>query len=204
MKISITELADLFNITKRTIRYYEEIGLIEKAVRLKGKRYFNENETVYKMNEICFLKSLNFKLEDIEATLKNPLYIKPLLLNIRLELVRIEISRLNSEATQIASQLKHYTWEPLEITNNDILKKMKENCYKLSYIEKSMSENKDITMEDSIKIVEFYKKWHEKAGINLSDDHIKIIAYNPNIILKEELKNIFQAYCQAIDSGMQK
>ncbi|EGO7558152.1 MerR family DNA-binding transcriptional regulator, partial [Enterococcus faecalis] len=33
--ISITELAKLFKTTVRTIRYYEEIGLIEQGTRIK-------------------------------------------------------------------------------------------------------------------------------------------------------------------------
>lgn len=196
--ISITELAKLFHTTIRTIRYYEELGLIEKATRIKGRRYFTKKEVIRKMNEIRFLKSLDFKLADIGVTLKNPLYIRPLLMNIRLELIQIEINKLGNEYARLVIQLQHYGWKQIEITDNDILKKMKENYYELLCIEKDMSEKEHITTEDSKKFVEYYKTWHEKVGVKLFDEHIKTIAFNPNIILKENLKKIFQMYFKKI------
>lgn len=52
--ISITELAELYGVSIRTIRYYEEMGLINKSVRIKGKRYFTKSLVLDRMNEIIF------------------------------------------------------------------------------------------------------------------------------------------------------
>ncbi|MFS0953677.1 MerR family transcriptional regulator [Enterococcus durans] len=202
--ISITELAKLFHTTIRTIRYYEEIGLIDKAIRIKGRRYFNKEETVYKMNEIQFLKSLNFKLADIELIIKNSLYIKPLLMNVRLEFIQMEISRLTDEAIRLENQLRYYGWKPVEINDDNILKKMKKNYYELSCLEKNLSKKEQVTLIDSKMFIQFYKLWHERVGIKLSDDHIRIIAFNPNIILNKHVKKLFQTYCETTEKNVEK
>lgn len=194
--ISITELAKLFSTTIRTIRYYEEIGLIEEATRIKGMRYFNENEVIHKMNNIIFLKSLHFPLKDIKMTLENSLFVKPLLLNIRLGFVQIEIKQLIDEINQILMQLQYYNWKPLEIAENNIFNKLNEGYSELSYKEQAIDKKKTVSIEDSINFVEFYKTWHEKVGIKLSDEHIKTIAFNKNIILTPNLKSAFQTYCK--------
>ncbi|MFG5485111.1 MerR family DNA-binding transcriptional regulator [Enterococcus faecalis] len=52
--ISITELSIMFGVTVRTIRYYEELGLIEESTRINNKRYFSRKSTIDKMKEIFF------------------------------------------------------------------------------------------------------------------------------------------------------
>lgn len=160
--ISITELAKLFDTTIRTIRYYEEIGLIDKASRIKGRRYFKEKETIYKMKEIYFLKSLGLKLGDIEATISNPLYIKPILLNIRLGLIYIEIDKLKDEANLIRSQLDCYSWEEVKIQGDDVLDKSRRYYHELYSSVQIVRKKENINMKDAVKFVQSYKVWQEK------------------------------------------
>lgn len=194
--ISITELAKLFNTTVRTIRYYEEIGLINEATRTNGKRYFKEKETIQKLEEIFFLKKLKLKLHDIKLVISNPLYVKPILLNIRLSLIHVEINELNDEIDWIKSQLYHYNWEEICIEDKNILEKIRKNCSEFSSIIKILKEKKKVTKEDSQAFVQSYKLWQEKVGIKLSENHIKTIAFSSDIILEDDIKKIFQTYCQ--------
>lgn len=192
--ISITELAELYGVSIRTIRYYEEMGLINKSVRIKGKRYFTKSLVLDRMNEIIFLKSLDFKLKDILLTMENPLYIKPLLLNIRLEIVRMKIANLQKEASKIEDILRNYNWSEIVINDKLIFKKMSSHYNSLAYQTKKVEEKKYLTIKDSKKFVNFYKEWHKKVGIDLSNEHIRIIAYHTNVILKDNIKRIFQNY----------
>lgn len=65
--IKIGEFAKLFDVTVKTVRYYEEIGLLIPAYVdiYTGYRYFNE-ENIERMNEILSLKDLGFSLEEIK------------------------------------------------------------------------------------------------------------------------------------------
>ncbi|MCO5446234.1 MerR family transcriptional regulator [Enterococcus faecalis] len=138
--ISITELAELYGVSIRTIRYYEEMGLINKSVRIKGKRYFTKSLVLDRMNEIIFLKSLDFKLKDILLTMENPLYIKPLLINIRLEIVRMKIANLQKEASKIEDILRNYNWPEIVINDKLIFKKMSSHYNSLAYQTKKVEE----------------------------------------------------------------
>ncbi|MYL34021.1 MerR family transcriptional regulator [Pontibacillus yanchengensis] len=65
---TITQLAQEFNITSRTIRYYEELGLISPARSENGRRVFTKKEKT-----LLFLifrgKKYGFQLEEIKDML---------------------------------------------------------------------------------------------------------------------------------------
>lgn len=65
--LKIGEFAKLFDVTIKTVRYYEKIGLFMPAYVdiYTGYRYFNE-ENIERMNEILSLKDLGFSLEEIK------------------------------------------------------------------------------------------------------------------------------------------
>jgi DNA-binding transcriptional MerR regulator len=57
-KFRIGELAELTGTTPRTIRYYEEIGLLEGGERAQGKHRLYGEEDVARVNEIVRLRDL--------------------------------------------------------------------------------------------------------------------------------------------------
>ena len=65
--IKIGEFAKIFDVTIKTVRHYEKVGLLVPAYIdiYTGYRYFNE-ENVNRMNEILALKDLGFSLEEIK------------------------------------------------------------------------------------------------------------------------------------------
>jgi len=62
----IGEIAKLTDLTTRTIRYYEELGLLgKKESRAEGQiRYFN-NDDIERLKKIHQLKGLGLSLEEI-------------------------------------------------------------------------------------------------------------------------------------------
>lgn len=61
----IGQLAELTGLSLRTIRYYEEIGLIESSRTKGGQRYYSAAAVVY-LKRITELKSLGFSLDEIK------------------------------------------------------------------------------------------------------------------------------------------
>jgi len=61
--IKIGDVAKLCNISIKTIRYYETLGLIKPAEvdKYTGYRYY-DNENLERIYTILFLKDLNFSL----------------------------------------------------------------------------------------------------------------------------------------------
>nr|WP_319474202.1 MerR family transcriptional regulator [uncultured Sphaerochaeta sp.] len=63
----IGELARKCNVTARTIRYYESLGLLKTNSRSEGgQRYYTDADVVY-LNRIAELKELDFSLNEIRS-----------------------------------------------------------------------------------------------------------------------------------------
>lgn len=71
MTYKISELAKLAGISTRTLRHYDEIGLL-KAKRLKDSNYrIYDEEKVNMLQHILILKEMGFDLDQIELMLKD-------------------------------------------------------------------------------------------------------------------------------------
>lgn len=63
--LKIGELASLFGVTSRTIRYYEELGLIEASNRTEGLHRRYPSDVVIRLKRIDELKKLGLTLGQI-------------------------------------------------------------------------------------------------------------------------------------------
>lgn len=64
--VQIGELAKNLNITTRTIRYYEEIGLLGKNDRLNGATRSYNTDDVLRLKFILKLKTMGISLKEIQ------------------------------------------------------------------------------------------------------------------------------------------
>ncbi|GAF64805.1 putative transcriptional regulator [Bacillus sp. TS-2] len=72
MEYSINQVAKISGISKRTLRYYDEIGLLKPArVNSSGYRIYREGELA-KLQQILFYRELEMKLEDIKEIISSP------------------------------------------------------------------------------------------------------------------------------------
>ncbi len=71
MEYSIKELADLAGISTRTLRYYDEIGLLKPSqINSSGYRVY-ESKEVDLLQQILLYKSMDMKLEDIQKIISH-------------------------------------------------------------------------------------------------------------------------------------
>ena len=69
-KYSIGEISKETNVTTRTLRYYEEIGLLKPSyVADSGYRYYSKDDVIT-LQQITTFKKLGFKLSEIKEVLK--------------------------------------------------------------------------------------------------------------------------------------
>ena len=75
MKMSVKEFAALCGVSARTLRYYDEIGLLKPAAvdKYSGYRFYDGNSLV-RMQEILFYRELDFSLKSISDILSSPDY----------------------------------------------------------------------------------------------------------------------------------
>ncbi|MCA9946626.1 MAG: MerR family transcriptional regulator [Anaerolineales bacterium] len=66
---TIKQLADLANVSRRTLRYYDQIDLLKpSSVGANGYRYYDQ-EKVLRLQQIRFYQELDFSLEQIQKML---------------------------------------------------------------------------------------------------------------------------------------
>lgn len=65
MVYTVIELARLAGVSKRTLHYYDEIGLLKPSfLKENGYRFYAEKELL-KLQQILFFRELEFPLEEI-------------------------------------------------------------------------------------------------------------------------------------------
>lgn len=71
MEYTVNKLAEISGVTKRTLRYYDEIGLLKPArVNSSGYRIYGANE-VNRLQQILFFRSLEVSLDEIKAIMSS-------------------------------------------------------------------------------------------------------------------------------------
>jgi len=72
MVYSIKEIADLAGVTTRTLRYYDEIGLLKPADSGdNGYRYYDQS-SLLRLQQILFFRELEVPLKDIRLIISRP------------------------------------------------------------------------------------------------------------------------------------
>lgn len=72
MEYSIRQLSELAGVSARTLRYYDEIGLLAPArTSSAGYRFYGEKE-VERLHQILFYRERGLELEQISAILHDP------------------------------------------------------------------------------------------------------------------------------------
>lgn len=62
--LSTGKLSKILNISVRTIRYYDQIGLVQPSKKSAGGKRYYSKEDILKLQKVLLLKSLNLSLED--------------------------------------------------------------------------------------------------------------------------------------------
>ncbi|WP_047985980.1 MerR family transcriptional regulator [Ornithinibacillus californiensis] len=102
---SIGKLAELSNVTVRTLRYYDEIGLLSPTALSDGGHRYYESSEIEKLQNILFLKEMGFNLNEIQKILANHIKSSKELLQLRLEILNDEQLRLKQQEQKIKAIL---------------------------------------------------------------------------------------------------
>lgn len=95
MKMHIREFANLCSVSVRTLRYYDEVGLLKPAFvdKQNGYRYYDET-SLERMQEILFYRELDFSLHKISEILSSENYDKSKALSAQKKLLTLKKERL--------------------------------------------------------------------------------------------------------------
>ena len=72
MAYTIKEIADIAGVSTRTIRYYDEIGLLPpEKIGQNGYRYYNR-DSLLRLQQILFFRELDVPLDEIQLIMSRP------------------------------------------------------------------------------------------------------------------------------------
>lgn len=102
----INEISNLYNIGKDSLRYYEEIGILNPERDSNGYRLYSIQD-IWKLNVIKDLRNLNFPMEKIkdyleDKTIKNTLDI----LNEEISIINKKLEQLKVQKSTISARIK--------------------------------------------------------------------------------------------------
>lgn len=105
MRLSVGEAARLFDVSVRTLRYYDEIGLLKPSeVSPSGYRYY-DSDAIETLQQIMFYRELQMPLDEIAAILNDPGHNRRQALERHMELLLLRRKRLDSLVTLVDKTL---------------------------------------------------------------------------------------------------
>ena len=120
--MKISEVSKTLNIPNATLRYYEQIGLLEKVAKKNGIRDYSEQD-IERLKFITCMKKAGFKLEDI-AVFVNVDMTKILGSKTRLDMLLKQKEILSREIKEKEETLKFLDYK-IDLYKNKITKKDK-------------------------------------------------------------------------------
>src|SRR3990167_4504148 len=132
MAYTVKQLAKLSGVSTRTLRFYDEIGLLKPAYYGENKYRFYEEEQLLLLQQILFYRELDFSLQDIQAVLSNDAFDKISSLHTHKSLLEAKSQRMNNMLKTIDKTILHLRGElamqveeffdPIRLRNADIQK----------------------------------------------------------------------------------
>ncbi|WP_164515025.1 MerR family transcriptional regulator [Paenibacillus lentus] len=187
---TVSEFADLFNIHKKTLYYYDEIGLFEpKYTNEKGYRYYSDCQ-IYDFHVLLSLKNLNLSLKETKQ------YVNHRTPGTVIDLFNGKIGEIEEKIEEL-TRLKHSLTKRLALINStldtsvdDIQVQYKEEEYfRLEPIEPVRDSDTNYIAWHHIFIEESKHQLNEGAyGQMLLRENLIQNIYSPNYITVEAIE----------------
>ncbi|MFV0399477.1 MAG: MerR family transcriptional regulator [Oscillospiraceae bacterium] len=125
MEYRLGELAKLAGVSTRTLRYYDQIGLLSPCrIAGNGYRYYSGIE-VDRLQQILFFRELGVELEEIGRILSDPDFHGKSALERHLEQLRGRRNRLDGIIALVEKTIRHQKGET-EMTDQEKFEAMKQ------------------------------------------------------------------------------
>lgn len=126
MKYTIKKLADLAGVSTRTLRYYDQIGLLKPSeINDSNYRIYNE-KNVNKLQQIMFYRALGFPLKKIKQLMDDPEFSELQALNEQRKLLLAKQAQINNLLTNLEMTIKSHQGEN-DMTDTEKFQAFKEN-----------------------------------------------------------------------------
>ena len=103
---TVKNVSKITGVSIRTLRYYDEIGLLNPTELTEAGYRLYDNKALEKLQEIMFFRELDIPLIDIKKIMENPNYDKEQVLLTQKNLLEQKRNRLNGIIELITDVMK--------------------------------------------------------------------------------------------------
>lgn len=177
----ISEISNLYNIGKDSLRYYEEIGMLKPERNTNGYRLYSIQD-IWKLNIIKDLRNLNMPMEAIKDYLENKTVENTLdILNEEISIINKKLEQLKVQKSTIISRIKSLK-EDTAIKNIEIIEEVEIEERKVIMLNDTFSRDE----EADFLIKKLHKKHEDKlyllgnnyVGVTMSLSKVTEGVYN--------------------------
>lgn len=119
MELTVKDVSEIAGVSRRTLHYYDEIGLL-KPTSIANNRYrYYEKEALLRLQQILFYREMDFSLKEIKVMMDRPDYdVLATMLKHRKALKK-RMSRLNKLIDTLDQTISHLKGET-ELMSKDL------------------------------------------------------------------------------------
>ena len=121
---TVKGVSEITGVSIRTLRYYDEIGLLKPAELTDAGYRLYDNRALERLQEIMFFKELEIPLEDIKKIMDNPNYDKEQVLLAQKTVLEQKRNRLNGIIELITDVMKGVNTMSFEAFNDQEVQKI--------------------------------------------------------------------------------
>lgn len=192
---TVKQLANLANVSVRTLHYYDEIGLLKPAtVGQNNYRYYDE-AALFRLQQILFFRELELELEQIKAILAKPNFDLISALQLHRQALQQKIERLQGLIQTVDTTILHLTGE-VNMSKKKIFEGFSEEKQK-QYEQEAMQLYGEDNVKQSIKLWNSYsaakkEEIMKEGGVVYTD----IVANMPHGPKSAEVQTILKRWHQ--------
>lgn len=121
---TVKEVSEITGVSIRTLRYYDEIGLLKPTQLTEAGYRLYDNKALEKLQQIMFFRELEIPLTDIKEIMENSNYDKEQILSTQKSLLENKRNHLNGIIELIIDVMKGVNTMSFEAFNDDDVQKM--------------------------------------------------------------------------------
>ena len=158
---TVKGVSEITGVSIRTLRYYDEIGLLKPAELTDAGYRLYDNRALERLQEIMFFKELEIPLEDIKQIMDNPNYDKEQVLLAQKTVLEQKRNRLNGIIELITDVMKGVNTMSFEAFNDQEVQKILDHTLECMPKE---------TLEEQIQKYGSIEKYREHLASGFSNE----------------------------------
>ena len=158
---TVKDVSAITGVSIRTLRYYDEIGLLKPTELTDAGYRLYDNKALEKLQEIMFFRELEIPLEDIKKIMDNPNYDKGQALLTQKDLLEQKRNRLNGIIELITDVMKGVNTMSFEAFNDQEVQKILDHTLECMPKE---------TLEEQIQKYGSIEKYREHLASGFSNE----------------------------------